>query len=823
MTATALKHAIRRLRDAPGFSLAVIATLGLAIGATTAVWTVIDAVLIRPLPYGEPDRLMSIAHSVRLTGASQVDQSDATYLFYRRHNSSFSAIGAYRSTSVNLGAGAGSGASGAATPERVLAARVSPSLIDLLGVAPMSGRPFLESDDQPGAPPVLLLAERLWRRKYAADESIVGRTVDIDGVAHTVAGIMPARFRFPTGDTSVWVPLRLDPAKTDSASFDYQAIGRLRPGVTADAAAADLHAALPRVPDEFPGRLTKPSIELIQMRPIVRPLRDLVVGDISRLLWVVFGVAAFVLAAACANVANLFLVRGDGRQRELAVRRALGARPRDLVVNLVSEGVVLTAAGGTLGIVVAVAGLRALRTLAHDGLFARLPDVSIDSSVLLTAAATTIVAALVVSGLPAWRCTRAAVSTILAQSNRSATAGRERQRARAALVAAQVALALVLLAGAGLMTRTFLRLSAVQPGFEPSGVIAFRVAVPQAKYPTSADAARFFIAAVTEISALPDVAAAGLVSRLPLDATGEADTAAFVEDRPRAPNTMPDIHDVAYITPGYFAAMGVPLLAGRTLGAPDPDREPHEVVVSRGFAERYWKDEPAIGKRVRILINGPWFTVVGVAGPVRGTALEQPPDETIYASIVTAAADRRWAPRDLAFVVRSSNDASRVVAASRDILRRHDAGVPIYAVRSMRDVLSAASARTSFTFLLLVTASGVALLLGAVGIYGVMSYAISLRTREIGLRLALGAPPRAVCAMISRQALVVLAIGITAGLGVAAAVTRVLESLLYEVSPTDPVTFVGAALLLGAIGFVASWIPARRAAQIDPLIAMRIE
>ena len=817
-----LRHASRRLLAVPGFSTSVILTLALGIGATTAVFSVVNAILLRPLPYHAPDRLMSLSHSVAISGISQVDQSDATLLFYQRQSRAFMSIAGYRSISVNLGSPIGL-RYGAPEPERVLAGRVNASFFPMLGVPPLAGRGFIESEDRAGAPPVVVIGERTWRRKYGADPSLVGRAVAIDSVLHEVVGIMPASFHFPTPQTDVWVPLRLDPARTDSASFDYQAVGRLRDGIAPAAAAADLQAALPHVPEAFPGRLTASSLEQIQMRAVVRPLREVVVGDISRALWVIFGAAAFVLAAACANVANLFLVRADARRKEVAVRRALGAGGATLALDCLAEGLVLAAVGGTVGVGLALAALSALPALGTGIELARMAEVDLDATVLIASAASTLTAALAVSALPAWRSSRSAVSSVLAQTDRSATTGRERHRARNALIVSQVALALVLLAGSALMARSFITLRAVQPGIEATGVLVFRVAIPDARYESSADAARFFARAVDDIADLPGVQSAGVVSKLPLDPIGKLDTAVFVEDRPRPANTMPNIHDVAYVTPGYFAAMGIPLFEGRTLERLDPTSEPREVVVSRGFAQRYWKGESAIGKRVRILVNGPWFTVVGVAGHVRTTALERAPDETVYCPIVPAAIDPRWKPRDLAFVVRTAGHPSDLVASIRGVVRRVDPSVPIYAARPMTDILSQAAARTSATFLLLAAASMVALLLGATGVYGVMSYVVSLRTREIGVRLALGAQPSDVRSMVARHAAIVVATGIAVGLAGATGLTRVLSALLYEVSPTDPVAFAAAALVLGLVGLVASLIPARRAARIDPLTALRIE
>ena len=828
--ARSLAHAARRLRRAPAFSLAAVLTLMLGIGATTAVFSVVNAVVLRPLPYPRSDRLVDLSHTLAVSGVTRVDQSDATYLHYAQANRVFSGVAAYRVTSVNVGQLHGASTAEGARAERVAAGRVSASTFLVLGAAPLVGRVLAERDDVPAAPHVVVLGQRLWERKYGGDRSVVGRAIDVDGVAHEVVGIMRADFGLPSTRTDLWVPLRLDPANTASAAFDYRGVARLRDGVSIAMASADLQRLLPEVPVVFPGRLTVGAITQTRMQSVVRPLRDVVVGDVARVLWVVLGAVSCVLLVACANVMNLVLVRAEQRQHELAVRRALGASRAELVRDQLAEGAILAAAGGMLGLVLGLVGVRVLRSLEGAVDIPRLAELSVDATMLMVAVGVTVLATLLVTAIPALRAASAAAWTVLGDSGRAVTAGRGRHRARHALVAAQMALAVVLLTGAGLMARSFARLRAVPAGFETANVSTFRVALPQATYGAPDDPARFIVRALDGIASVPGVAAVAVASKLPLAEESRRDTALFVEDRPLTAGTMPNVHQVSFVTPGYFRAMGIPLLEGRAFDAPDPARARDEVIVSRALAERYWRGEPVVGKRVRTGPVGPWYTVVGVAGNVRGTGLDEPPDEMIYFPVVVALGAGQpggrmgrplWTPRELAFVARSDRDPAAVSAAVQRVVRALDPGVPTYAVRAMTDILAQAASRTSFTLLLLGIASAVTLVLGAVGIYGVVSYMVSLRTREVAVRLALGAQPAQVRRMVSRQAMVVAGVGIAIGLAGASAVTRVLGALLYGVSPTDPTSMAGAAVLLAMVAAAASWVPARRASRLDPARALR--
>ncbi|MFN8058849.1 MAG: ABC transporter permease [Vicinamibacterales bacterium] len=817
-----LRHAMRRLLQARGFSVAAILTLTLGISAATAVFSVVNGVLLRPLPYGNPDRLVYLSHTIVVSGISAVDQADATILYYAEHNRSFTALGGYQAAPVNLGGMSGAGATSTLDAERVPAGRVTADVFPALEVSALRGRLFSAQDDRPGEPPVVVISERLWRRKYGADAGILDRRIDIDGRPHEIIGVLADSVRFPNDDTELWLPLRLDRAKTESAMFDYKALARLRDSVTLQAAEADLQNLLPHLPEQYPGRMTAASIEQTRLRNAVRPLRDAVVGDIGPLLWIVLGAVVFVLAIACANVANLFLVRAEARQKEFAVQRALGAAPGTILLEFVSEGLLVSLAGGVLGVAAAAWSLSIVRSLGGALDIPRLAEVTIDGTVLVVAAAATILSALFVSAFPGFRALASPVSAVLTATGRSSTAGRDRHHARHLLVASQVALALVLLVGSGLMARTFWQLRAVQPGFDATHALAFRVALPAATYPTQDDSVRFFARAIDEVANVAGVEAVSVASKIPLDEPGRFDSAVFVEDQPLADGQLPGIHPVTFVTPDFFKAAGIPFLAGRTFGRPDPPNVIYEALASRAFAERYWPDGNVIGRRVRIYSNGgAWYTIVGLVGDVRGKTLQDPAEQMLYCPILPA--DPRWSARDLAFVVRTTADPTTTAGAVRNVIKGLDASLPLYRVRPLTDVLAQASSRTSFTFMLLGCASLVALVLGAIGLFGVLSYVVSLRTREMGIRLALGAQPRDVRLLVSRQALAVSLVGIVVGLAGALALSRFLATLLFEVSPMDPLVLSAATMVLLGVAVVASWMPARRAAAVDPTHALRSE
>jgi predicted permease len=534
------------------------------------------------------------------------------------------------------------------------------------------------------------------------------------------------------------------------------------------------------------------------------------------------------LLLACANVANLFLARAEGRHREFAVRRALGAGRLLLLQTSVGEAIVLSGIGGVTGIALATVGVSFLQQIPMGASIPRLAEIHVDGFVLAFTVAVSGVAALAVSALPAIKLSRASLTSLMGSDGRSSTGSRVRHGVRRALVISQVALALVLVSGAALFARSFQRLSAVNPGFEAEHALAFRVAIPAAEYPSTSDVAGTVVAALRALNAVPGVTSVGAASRLPLDAQSTADSAVFVEDHPVEPGKIPTVMPMMFATPEYFRAMGIPLVAGRLFGEPDPALDPvhapREVIVSEAFALRYWTAADAVGKRIRMNATDPWSTIVGVVGSTHDNGLAKPAVAEVYNQLVSTAANgKAWTPRDVAFVVRTSGNAADVSVGVRKAMQSVAPALPVYRLVALRSLLQDAEARTTFTVLLLSIAAVMALVIGTMGIYGVVAFLVALRTREIGLRLALGAQPADVRRMVVARALTDAAIGIVVGIGGALALTRGLSTLLFSVKPSDPVALLSSGAMLVLASLVASWIPARHASRLDPAVALRDE
>jgi predicted permease len=811
------RHAARRLARAPVFSLTTLLVLTLGIGSSVALFSIVNGVILRPLPYADPGQLVSLSHSIVVPGIDHVDQSDATFLLYQRHNQVFSGIGSYRESEANLAPTTGSGGDA----ERVSTASVSASLLPMLGVAPLIGRSFVAGEDRSDAARVIILSEALWQKRFGGDRSILGKTVLDDGVPTQVVGIMPSSFQFPTAHTEAWVPTRFDAAHTSPGSFNYEAVARLRPGVTLQAAKADLDRVLPRLLDEYPSDIPPAMFASVHLQSIVRPLRDVIVADVSSLLWILFGTGVVVLLISCANVANLFLIRGEARHRELAVRTALGAGRSAVLVQYFSEAALLAGAGGLAGLAIADVAIRLLGKLPAGLSLPRMAEVSLDGRVILFAVAVTLVTAIAVSLVPLLRARRVPLSAVLKDSGRSATSGVERQHSRNALVVAQIALALVLVTASGLMLRSFARLRDVSPGFDAEHALTMRFALPDAKYGSALSRMQYFNELADRVRAIPGVAAVGFTDWLPLSGDNN-NTVMAVEDHPIAKNEVPAVHDMAEVSGEYFRAMGIPLVSGRTFGAQDAAHPVAEAVVSHAFAKRYWKAVSPLGKRIRPGIDGPWYTIIGEVGDVHFASLDKPAEDVVYFPQVMAGHDSGSdVDGAVALVVRSTRDPAALTPAIRQAVHTLDPSLPTYQEQTMARVLANASARTQFTMWLLAVAGIIALTLGAVGIYGVMAYGVSLRHREIGVRMALGARPSDVAQMISRQGVTLAGVGIVVGIAVAIVVTRFMRGLLYDVSATDPMTLSGTCVLLLLVALVASWLPARRAAGVDPAEALR--
>jgi predicted permease len=814
-----VRFALRRLAAAPGFAVAVLLMLALGVGATTTVFCVVDGILLRPLPFDQPERLVDLTHSIAIAGRSTIDQSDGTFLLYQRYaRASFENMGAWRTRGANLGMPGGSDGDA----ERVAATGVTAGFFPTLRATALRGRTFKPGDDRPGAPRVMVISDALWRRKFGGDPAIVGRRLVVDGSEREVIGVMPGDFHYPDASTSMWFPLAFDPAQANPASFNFHVVARLRPGVDRNMAAAELDRYLPRLLDEFPADIPREMWEQAHVRPVVTPLRDAVVGNVGRLLWILLGAVGLLLFIACANVASLFLVRAEGARRDLAIRLALGAGRRAVLAQYLSEALVLAVGGGVLGVLLAVVGVHALRLSPAGANLPRLAEVSVDGRVLLFAIGVTTLSAVAVSLLPMLRSRRVAPGIVLKEASRSATTGRDRQRARSTLVVAQVALALVLVSGSALMARSFARLRDVQPGFDARNVLTVRVALSGASYAPAAARLRFFERALADIRAIPGVRNVAVADWVPLT-DDHNDSVVQIEDQPLPSGAVPPDLPLTFVSADYFATFGIPLISGRTFDRPDITRPSDEVIVSRSLAEHYWKGTSPIGKRLRASLSGPWFTIVGVVGDVHMQSLELPAEELVYFPIVRIDENGRDAdvPTGVALAIRTTGDPTAISPALRSVFRTIDPALPTYDERPMAARLAESTARARFVMLMLGVASLVALVIGMVGLYGVLAYGVTLRRREIGVRMALGASALDVTRMVARRGIVLALLGVSVGLLGALAATRVLHGLLYGVSPTDPVALVATCVTLFAVAALASWLPARQAAAIPPMEALR--
>ena len=819
-----IRPAWRSLRRSPAFTVTASVTLIIGIGAAVAIFALVNGVLLRPLPYGDPDRLVVPYHNMQLIGMSKGNQTQGTYFTYKKLARSLEAIGVYQRGALNVSDPRGGG-----EPQRMSSAFITQSVIPLLQVPPLLGRNFTEVEDAPKGPNVVIISEGLWRSRFGADRGVLGRTIDLNGRTWEIVGVMPKRFRFPSPETEIWVPMRLDPNNPAPGGFNYDGIARLRKGVTVAAANRDLVSALPKIlelsPNLAPGVSTQMLLDQARPVPYVAPLKDDVTSGIAKTLWIVAAAAGVVLLVACANVTNLILVRADGRQRELAVREALGAGRGRVTVYFLGESLVVTAVSAAAGIALAAVAIRLLVSLGPTSI-PRLSEVHIDLATIAFAIVVSALVAVACSIVPVLRIGRVHLSNALREGGRGGTAGRARQRVRSALVAGQIALALVALASSGLLLRTFQRLNAVRPGFEPEGVATFWVALPFARYTNDTSAVRFYSQLLDRVRALPGVKDVGLTSRLPFEGNGWSQDPLYPEDDLATyANKIPPLNFYTTTDGGYFHAMGIPLIAGKTFDRLELQRG-DEVIISRATAIRFWKDstgQRVLGKRFRELPATPWLTIVGVVGDTRDTSLANPPSLVVYRPQSVAAGDNRPTQWTMGLVVRTASEPTAITSAVQRAVRDLDPTLPLFDIRSMSDIMEASMAQLSFTIIVLGAAALVTLILGAVGLYGVMAYVVSLRTRELAVRIALGATPSAVIRMLTTQGVMVTGFGIAGGLVLFVIVARALKSLLFGVASTDPVTLLSASLLLVGIATIASWLPARRTARVDPADVLRSE
>lgn len=817
---TQLKQILRRLGHSPMFTAITLVTLGIGIGANSAIFSVVNGILIKPLPYPHADSLVSVWQTAPGLGFRELNASPATYFTYREEGRAFQDIGLWASQSASV--------TGFAEPEQVETLAVTHGTLPVLGVQPLRGRWFTPEDDSPGRPETMIITYGYWQHRFGGDASALGRRIIVDGRAREVVGIMPASFRFLNRTPALILPFQLDRNKVFIGNFSFQAIARLKPGVTIAQGNADVARMLPMLPQKFPlaSGLTPKVLEEARIGPDVRPLKQDVVGDVGSVLWVLMSTVGIVLFIACANVANLLLVRAEGRQQELAVRVALGASRSRVAGELLLESVTLALAGGVVGVAVAYAALRLLVVLAPVNL-PRVQDISIDPWVLLFTMGISLVAGLLFGLAPVIRYAGPHAESALRGGGRTFSDGRERHRMRSALVVVQVALALVLLVGSGLMIRTFQALRHVQPGFtQPEQILTLRLSIPNAQVPEPERVARMFNDILDRIAAIPGVESVSLSNSTTMDGSRSADPI-FAEDRPTSEGQLPPIRRYKYLSPGYFQAMGNRLLAGRDFTWVDIHAMRPVTLVSENLAREYWgTPAAAVGKRIRENPKGTWREIVGVVGNERDNGIDQEAPTIVYWPFMirnfwSAPIEVR---RTLVFAIRSKRTGSdNFLKEISQAVWAVNSELPFANVRTVKEIYERSMARSSFTLVMLGVAAGMALLLGVVGIYGVVSYSLSQRTREIGIRMALGATHRQVRGLFVRHGLMLAGIGVVCGVATAIPLTRLMSALLFEVSPLDPLTYVAVSIGLVAAALLASYLPARRATRIEPVEALRAE
>jgi putative ABC transport system permease protein len=799
-----LRYGARMLLKNPGFTLIAVLTLALGIGANTAIFSVVNGVLLSALPYPQPEQLAMVWCDNRRQGIPDDITSYPNFVDWRNRNKTFQGMAGVTSDRYNL--------TGTGEPEEISAATVSINFFKLMGVNTALGRAFTAEEEQPGRDKVVVLSHSLWQRRFGADPGILNRTITLSDEPYVVVGIMPPGFQFPE-KTEIWGPLAPDEGmRSDKARFGFflPVVGRLKPGVTRAQAQADLDVIANQIEKQFP--------DMAGYGVNVVPMLENTVGPIRRSLMVLFVAVLFVLLIACANVANLLLARGSVRRREVAVRAALGAGRWRIVRQLLTENMLLAVLGGALGVLLAWWGLRLLVNLKPANI-PRLEDIRLDGHVLWFTLALSLLTGLIFGLAPALQTTHFKLSESLKEGAHTGTGGRRAQRIRGIFIVAEVALTLALLVGAGLLVRSFWRLQRVDPGFRTDHLLTLRVTLWGSKYRQGAQAVSFYEQLQERLAALPGVVSASATSDIMLRRL--ATSAGFtIENRPRDPNELALELPFDRAQPNYFQTMGVQLLKGRAFTAQDSRDTPRVAIVNETFVKRYFPNEDPVGKRFTFGGGGPnarWFTIVGVVRDTKRQGLDQPVRIESWMPLAQMPAG------SMDVVLRTTGDPLALGNAARETVWSLDRDLPIPTIQTVEQILSERVAQRRLNMLLLALFALVALILAAVGVYGVMNYAVTQRTHEIGVRVALGAQTRDVLRLIVGQGMKLALAGVVIGLIATLALTRLMASLLFGVSATDPITFVAIAALLFMVAIAACWIPARRASKVDPMAALRCE
>lgn len=804
------RQTIRRLARTPLFTLATLVTLALGIGANTAIFSVIYSVLLKPLPFAEPDRLIGVWQTAPGVNIKDLNASAADYFTYREEAKSFEDVAMWTARSATV--------TEFAEPERVDGISVTFRMLPMLGVQPLAGRGFTEKDNQNGSPDVILLSYGYWQRRFGGDLSVIGRRIQADGKAREIIGVLPRDFWFLDARHEIVFPMQFERAEIRLGGYNHQAIARLKAGATMEAATADVTRSIQLARERFPAPkgFSAKMFEDARMAPNLRPLKDDVLGDIGATLWVVMATIGMVLLIACANVANLLLVRTEGRAQELAVRAALGASRGRIGRELLVESLCVALAGGLLGAGFATALLKLVLEMTPVKL-PRFEQISVDGVALLFTLVISIGAGLAFGAIPIFKYSGSRFGQALRGGGRTASAGRERNAARNALTVAQVALALVLLVGSGLMIRSFQSMRRVHPGFRDAETLqTVRISIPRAAAPKDEELRRVQENVATRLAGLPGVSSASLIIGVPLTSHSSQDPI-FARDHSYAADKVPPLRRFFIAAPETFRTLGTPLLAGREYTWTDIQEQRPVVIIGENFAREYWGSaQAALGKQIRSNTVDRWSEIVGVVGDLRHDGVDKPAPRAIYWPLKSSYSVTYLLRSDRTGTESFQNEIRRAVWAVQG-------GAPVTEMRTMREIYERSMARTAFTLTLLGISGLMALLLAAIGIYAVISYTVAQRTREMGIRLALGAQEGALQLLFVRNGLLWGGIGVAVGLGAAVALSRLIQALLFGIDPVDPLTYAAVATGLLLAAALASYLPARRVTKVDPVEALRSE